>query len=107
MLLDELRHRPDNVHARSLLAGNLMTLGERDAAIAQAERSLAMAPGDGRIRYNAACTYARGDMTDRAMEELRNAIRDVPSYVSDWPKRDPDLASLRDLPEFIELFGKA
>jgi hypothetical protein len=31
----------------------------------------------------------------------------VPSYISDWPRRDPDLASLHDHPEFIAMFGKA
>ena len=107
VLLEELRRHPDNVHVRSLLAGNLMRLGEPDAAIAQAARSVAMAPNDGRIRYNAACTYARGGMTERAMAELKEAVRNVPTYVSDWPKRDPDLASLHDLPEFIRMFGKA
>jgi len=34
-------------------------------------------------------------------------VRQVPTYISDWPRRDPDLASLHDHPEFIALFGKA
>jgi hypothetical protein len=31
----------------------------------------------------------------------------LPSYISDWPKNDPDLASLHDRPEFIAMFGRA
>jgi hypothetical protein len=66
-----------------------------------------MAPHDGRIRYNAACTFARAGMPERAIQELKEGIRDIPTYVSDWPRRDPDLESLHDHPEFIRLFGKA
>jgi hypothetical protein len=70
------------------------------------ERIIEIAPHDGRIRYNAACTFARAGMTERAIEELKAGIREIPSYLSDWPRRDPDLESLHDHPEFIRLFGK-
>jgi non-specific serine/threonine protein kinase len=106
-LLDVLRRQPENVHARSLLAGDLVRLDEVEAGIEQAERAVAMAPNDGRIRYNAACTYAGAGMPDRAMEQLKLAVRDVPSYVADWPRHDPDLAILHDDPEFIRMFGRA
>ena len=45
-------------------------------------------------------------MTERAIEELKAGIREIPSYLSDWPRRDPDLESLHGHPEFIRLFGK-
>jgi TolB-like protein/Tfp pilus assembly protein PilF len=105
-IIETLRKRPDNVHARSILAGMLVQLGEREAGIEQAERAVAMAPEDGRIRYNAACTFARAGLPERAIEQLREGIRNMPTYISDWPKLDPDLASLRDHPEFIRMFGK-
>ena len=35
------------------------------------------------------------------------AKRWLPTYISDWPRRDPGLASLHDHPEFIRLFGRA
>jgi TolB-like protein/Tfp pilus assembly protein PilF len=106
-VIEVLRKQPQNVHARSLLASMLVQLGEREDGIKQAERTVAMAPEDGRIRYNAACTFARAGLPERALEQLREGIRNVPSYLSDWPRRDPDLASLHDHPEFIRLFGKA
>jgi adenylate cyclase len=105
--LEAVRREPGNVHARSLLASNLIDLGEREQGMEQVERSIVLAPDDGRIRYNAACSFARLGMTDRALAELREGIKNVPSYVADWPKRDPDLASLHGHPEFIRLFGKA
>ncbi len=104
-VVEALRREPDNVHARSILAGNLADLGDIAAAVAQAERALRMTPADGRIHYNAACVYAKAGMPDRAIAELKEGVRLVPSYIADWPLRDPDLASLRGHPEFILLFG--
>ena len=104
---DFVRLHPDDVYDRSLLATRLIRDGQREAGIRQVERTVEMAPHDGRIRYNAACAYARAGMPERAMQELKEGIRDIPSYVSDWPRRDPDLASLHDHIEFIRLFGKA
>jgi hypothetical protein len=46
-------------------------------------------------------------MTEPALEQLRLGIRNVPGYLSDWPRYDPDLESLHDHPEFIRMFGKA
>ncbi len=40
------------------------------------------------------------------VEELKEGIKDVPTYVADWPKRDPDRVALHDHPEFIRLIGK-
>jgi len=106
-ILEVVRQRPDDSYTRSLLAIRLVQKGDREAGIRQVERVVEMAPHDGRIRYNAACAFARAGMPERAMQELKEGIRDVPSYISDWPRRDPDLATLHDHPEFIRLFGKA
>jgi tetratricopeptide (TPR) repeat protein len=81
--------------------------GSSEAAIAQAERAIALAPGDGRIRYNAACTYAQCGMPERAIEQLKEGVKNLPDYIAAWPQRDPDLASIHDDPEFIRLFGSA
>ena len=106
-LMDVVRQHPDDVYARSLLAGRLIRMGKREAGIRQIERTLEMAPHDGRLRYNAACAFARAGMPDRAIQELKEGVREIPSYISDWPRRDPDLESVRNHPEFIRLFGKA
>jgi len=106
-LMEVVRQHPDDVYARSLLATRLVETGKREAGIRQVERIVEMAPHDGRIRYNAACTFARAGLPERAIEELKEGLREVPSYLSDWPRRDPDLASLHDHPEFIRMFGKA
>ena len=105
--IETLRREPENVHARSILAGMLAQLGEREAGIEQIERAVALAPSDSRIRYNAACMYAGMGLVERALAELREGTRNLPSYLADWPKLDPDLANLHDHPEFIRMFGKA
>ncbi len=105
MLLDELRKRPDNVHARSLLGQRLLSRGDRAGGIAQVEMCLRMAPDDNRVLYNGACTLADAGEHARAMELLREAARRVPGYIRDWPRHDPDLASLRADPEFVAEFN--
>ena len=105
-LMNVVRQRPDDVYPRSLLGIRLVKSGQSEAGIRQIERALEMAPRDGRIRYNAACAFARAGMPERAMKELKEGIRDIPSYISDWPRRDPDLSILHDDPEFIRMFGK-
>ncbi len=106
-LIEVLRREPDHAYARSLLAGQLVQDGQREAGTEQAERAIAMAPNDGRIRYNAACTFARAGLHDRAIAELKEGIRNWPRYIADWPRHDPDLASLHDHPEFVRMFGRA
>jgi TolB-like protein/predicted Ser/Thr protein kinase len=107
VLMEAVRRHPDDTYARSLLAAQLVLSGEMAAGVAQAERTLEISPHDGRLRYNAACTFARARLPERALAELKEGVRQVPSYISDWPRRDPDLASLHDHPEFIAMFGKA
>jgi TolB-like protein/Tfp pilus assembly protein PilF len=106
-LVETVGREPDNTDARIFLAIVLAQSGDGPAGIAQAERVLAQDPGDGRIRYNAACTFTLAGEPDRAMEQLRAMIAMIPSYLNDWVRRDPDLKALRERPDFIELFGKA
>jgi len=106
-VLSVLRKHPEDVYARSQLANVLVQIGEREAGIAEAERVVVLAPNEGRIRYNAACAFAQAGLPERAIEQLQEGTRNIPSYLADWPRRDPDLASLHDHPEFIRLFGKA
>jgi len=104
--LVELVHRdPDATHERSLLGVTLARTGEPAEGIVQAERAVALDPNDARVRYNAACTHALAGQPDRAVEHLECATRNLPSFVSDWPRLDPDLASVRDHPGFKRLFA--
>ena len=104
---ERLARHPADVYARTIFATNLIHFGDVKAGIAQAERAVQAAPDDGRIRYNVACAYARAGELDRALAELKEGVRRVPTYISDWPVRDPDMANLWNHPEFIRMFGTA
>jgi hypothetical protein len=58
----------------------------------------------GLVHYNAACGMALGGDAEGAVKELRQSLELRPSIKS-WSRLDPDLASLRDLPAFKELFA--
>jgi non-specific serine/threonine protein kinase len=105
--VEHLRKHPDDALARAYVAISLIREGKIDQGVAQAEMASALAPDDGRNRYNVACAFARAGLKERAMRELRAALELVQDYISDWPRRDPDLAILHDDPEFIRLFGTA
>jgi len=49
----------------------------------------------GIVRYNLACHYALSGQRERAVDELREALRLNPD-LTEWSKEDPDLASIRE-----------
>jgi adenylate cyclase len=103
-LVETVCRNPEMSHVRSLLGIALVRSGDTETGIAQAERALALAPDDGRMSYNLACAYALAGQPERAIEQIKKAIADLPTYLSDWPREDPDLASLHDHPEFKRIF---
>ncbi len=56
----------------------------------------------GRVSYNAACSLALAGDQQAALEKLRKAL-DLQPQLRSWSRRDSDLASLHDLPEYKEL----
>jgi tetratricopeptide (TPR) repeat protein len=57
----------------------------------------------GTVRYNLACHYALVGETERAIEELREALELNPGLV-EWSKQDSDLASIREEPGYLALY---
>jgi hypothetical protein len=63
--------------------------------------ALEISPDDSMMLY-CACLHARLGETQRALELLRQAI--ARGHLNfGWMRNDPDIASLRDNPEFIAL----
>lgn len=104
--MEHLRKNPDDAVARAFFGISLIREGNVEQGLAQAELAGAIAPDDGRLRYNVACAFAVAGQHERALEELKAALSLVHDYISDWPIRDPDLESLHDHPEFIRMFGR-
>jgi Flp pilus assembly protein TadD len=85
-----------------LYAVTLAEAGRRDEAIAEGAAALELAPGDSLMLYNGACLYAQLGEKQKAIATLRDAIAaGVTNF--QWMLNDPDLYSLHDDPEFIEL----
>jgi len=102
ILPNYLLQNPDDARARLFYAMTLLELGRRDEAIAEGNAALELAPGDSLMLYNCACLYAQLGEKKKAIDTLRAAIAaGVTNF--QWMIRDPDLASLHDDSEFIEL----
>ena len=57
----------------------------------------------GNVRYNLACVYALSGSKEKAIPALKEAFALNPALL-DWSKKDTDLDSLRQEPDFIALF---
>ncbi|HUG90111.1 MAG TPA: HEAT repeat domain-containing protein [Planctomycetaceae bacterium] len=119
---------PYNGKAASGLAKILVRLGKLDEALQQIEEARPKSeknPYDGfSFAYNAACVYGRAieqlekdqqapDREKRLAEYRQKAVTDLQTAVQkgfqdfEKLKSDPDLAALRDLPEFKKIHSPA
>jgi serine/threonine protein kinase/cytochrome c-type biogenesis protein CcmH/NrfG len=102
----QLEMVPEDVRARSLLAADYANLGRVEDAVRHLEMAVALRPSDANTLYNAACTYGILGKRTGALELLRKCV--LVGYANaDWPKQDPDLKTLHEDPEFLELFPGA
>ena len=102
LLPNYLLQNPDDSRARMLHAVALAEINRKDEALREGDKALEISPDDPLILYNCACLYARVGESQRAIEALRQGIaKGYEDY--GWMRNDPDLASLRDNPDFIGL----
>ena len=97
-----LARHPDDARAHMFFASNLAQTGQREEGKVEAAKALELSPGDPVMMYNAACFYAVMGEKHLAMESLRNSIA-AGNENYEWMKRDPDLDSIRNEPEYLEL----
>jgi adenylate cyclase len=102
MMPTYLLQNPDDARGRMVFAHMLCSVGKPELGKVEAQAAIAAAPEDSVMLYNAACLYAKLGETRRALDTLRQAI-DAGVKNFDWMKHDPDLNSLRELPEFIAM----
>ncbi len=97
-----LLQHPDESRARMFYAIDLTKVGKIDQAKEEASRAIRLSPDDPLMLYNAGCFYARLGEKSLAIETLQKSIRaGFENY--EWMKRDTDLDSIRNEPQFIEL----
>lgn len=98
-----LEQVPEDMRARILLANNHAFLGHESEAVRQLQVALELCPHDSNILYNAACTHGILGKKQEALTLLKKAIASG-FMAMEYARRDPDLACLRNDPEFEKLF---
>jgi tetratricopeptide (TPR) repeat protein len=97
-----LAQHPDDAYRRMAYAVNLTYAGRTDEGKKEGERALELSQSDPIMMYYGACLYARLGENHRAVELIKDAVRN--GYENfEWIKRDPDFNTIRDEPEYIEL----
>lgn len=93
---------PDDARAHMYYAITLSQAGKTEHAKTTATKAIELNPNDPLMLYNAACFYARLGEKRLALESLKNSV--VAGHEDyEWFKRDPDLNSIRNEPEYVEL----
>jgi serine/threonine protein kinase/Flp pilus assembly protein TadD len=105
VLEKQLEIVPEDVRARILLGGICAEIGRPDDCVRHLQMAVALRPGDANVLYNAACCYGLLGRKDDALAAIQRAFE--AGYGNpQWAARDPDLAILRDEPEFQRLCGQ-
>jgi tetratricopeptide (TPR) repeat protein len=97
-----LSRHPDDARGHMFYAIDLAQGGTIEEAKTEAAKALELSPTDPLMLYNAACFYARLGEKHLALETLENAVTAGYEHY-EWIRRDSDLDSIRNEPEYIEL----
>ncbi|KPJ61156.1 MAG: hypothetical protein AMJ46_02170 [Latescibacteria bacterium DG_63] len=93
---------PDDGRAHMFFAIHLARAKKIEEAKSAAEKALELNPTDPLMLYNAACFYAQIGEKNLAVESLKSSIA-AGHEDYEWFKRDPDLSSIRNEPEYMKL----
>lgn len=102
-LENHLKQVPEDARARILLGGDYAESNRVDDAMRETNLAMTLRANEASILYNAACNYCLLKRKPEAIEALGKAWN-AGFKDSVWARRDPDLALLRDDPEFNRLY---
>ena len=80
--------------------------GRNEEAVRETNLAMTLRPNEATVLYNAACCFASLNRRADALDALRKAW-EAGYKDAEWTRRDPDLTSLHDDPEFEKLYPKA
>jgi len=99
------RRSPDHVRILQALGDMYTQTGQIREGLAVDLRLSSLAPGDGTVWYNLACSYALSGSKDDAFAALEKAV--FTGYAGyDWMQEDKDLESIRNDPRFKQLMTR-
>lgn len=102
-LENHLKQVPEDARARILLSADYAELDRVEDSLRELNLAITLRANEASSLYNAACTYALLKRKAEALNTLRMAwgagFKD-----STGVRRDPDLAPIRDDPEFDRLY---
>ncbi len=97
-----LSQHPDDARGHMYYATDLAQVGRKDEAKLEAAKAIELSPDDPLMHYNAACFFAQMSEKHSAIQSLKDAVNaGYGNY--EWLKRDTDLDSIREEPEYKEL----
>ncbi len=102
-LENHLKQVPEDARARILLGSDYAYLGRSDDALRELNLAVTLRANEASILYNAACLYCKLNRRSDAMDALRKSW-EAGFKDAAWARRDPDLISLHDEPEFDRLY---
>lgn len=94
-----------DARARYMGAANFATMGDRAKAAEWADLALRSSSDEPMVYYNAACTFAVLDESERALDLLEHAVA-LGWGDRTWMESDSDLMSLRSNPRFRALLAR-
>jgi adenylate cyclase len=100
-----LELNPDDNRAYNMGAFALLRLGQREEAEKWMKESVARAPTDSIVHYNAACFYALDGQIEKSLDCLENCYLKVGNLNREWLLHDSDLDSVRKHPRFAEILA--
>jgi tetratricopeptide (TPR) repeat protein len=97
-----LKHNPADTEVIELLGGLYTKQGRIDEGLRMDRRLVRLAPNNPTAHYNLACSLALKRRKADAVRALRRAVEFGYTDLK-WLREDPDLASLRSYPAFLEI----
>jgi serine/threonine protein kinase/Tfp pilus assembly protein PilF len=99
-----LELHPDDSRAVYLKSATLIELGIHEEGLKWADKAYATDPQDPYIVYGVACSYARVDKIEEAVDYFEKSVACGFAH-KDWVEHDADLDPLRDHPRFIAILN--
>lgn len=100
-----LRRDPKYTEVIEILGGLYTKTGRIADGLKMDRKLVRLLPNNATAHYNLACSLALSKRTTAALNALRKAV-ELGYDDIDWMVQDPDLESLKDIPQFQKLVAR-